>query len=60
MRELPADASMTVDDLERLAVAEVDDIRGSVVRQNPADLMGRGPIYGEVIDDFSTARPLSY
>ena len=50
---------MTVDDLERLAAAEVADISSAVVRQNAADLMGRGAIYGEKVDDFSTAPPLS-
>jgi len=60
VRELPADASMTVDDLERMAAAEVADISSAVVRQNAADLMGRGPIYGEEMDDFSAAPPLSY
>ena len=60
VRELPADASMTVDDLEHLAAAEVADIASAVVQQNAADLMGRGPIYGEKVDDFSAAPPLSY
>ena len=60
VRELPADASMTVDDIEHMAAAEVADINGAVVQQNAADLMGRGPIYGEEVNDFSTAPPLSY
>eukprot|EP00964_Phaeocystis_antarctica_P131668 scaffold95617_cov63-Phaeocystis_antarctica.AAC.2 len=50
---------MTVDDIEHMAAAEVADINGAVVQQNAADLMGRGPIYGEEVNDFSTAPPLS-
>lgn len=41
VRELPAGATVTVADLERLAAAEVAEIGKSVVRQNAADLIQR-------------------
>ena len=65
VRELPADASITVEELEQMAAAEVADIAAAVRTQNSADLMGRGHEiyggrYGEAVDDFSVAPPISY
>ena len=39
VRELDAEATVTVAELERLAAAEVSDIESSVVRQNADDLL---------------------
>ena len=50
VRELPADATVTVAELETLAAAEVDDIAKSVVRQNSADLISR--VYDEQQDFY--------
>jgi hypothetical protein len=60
VRELPADASMTVEEVEQMAAAEVADIAAAVRKQNAADLMGQGQIYGEAVHDFSAAPPVSY
>ena len=51
---------MTVEEVEQMAAAEVADIAAAVRKQNAADLMGQGQIYGEAVHDFSAAPPVSY